>query len=507
MLAREMSVDRSPSRTSASADESFRTDDGLHQRQQSSKTSAASLFEVLHRGSPRALDAATATAVAPVRTVPVGLESVAGAMRTMGYKELGVLAKSAMATYGKHLFGGRIAFSDWRAVLAGLGVVHTELRALQWFKAAIACAPYAPAVLAPGSSKEEFMEPEALQQGLYIVSRVSHPDYIVSRVTCSDIDRERVQHRDCEFRAFVKPWTRQDVLSTPVLRVLVSGHWRSVLDPGRGPCPCPHTLDAASTPTHTPSRCAIPCRPCGTRSSSFVWRARSMSRRWLSQPPPSLPWRRWQMRCLARQQQLLGRPCPVVEAARGGRQLSLLLLPLPLTLLRLTLALVPRARRDPRPLSAQLLQGADQAPAAAAAGAAPSTRLPPRRVLPSRLRNRLAGRPEGSLLPPHRMRAAPRGRLGQGASCSRGPRGPRARQSRLSRAVCWTGPACTRPSTPWEFASQRSRSTRCCGSGRQGREVSTSLPRPPGAGQEAEGRAGLPPCPRPAALWVPRAAL
>jgi hypothetical protein len=112
-------------------------------------------------------------------------------MRTMGYKELGVLAKSAMATYGKHLIGGRIAFNDWRAVLAGLGVVHTELRALQWFKVAIACAPYAPAALAPSASKEEFMEPEALQQGLYIVSRVSHPDYIVSRVTCSTHDRER----------------------------------------------------------------------------------------------------------------------------------------------------------------------------------------------------------------------------------------------------------------------------------------------------------------------------
>lgn len=70
-------------------------------------------------------------------------------------------------------------------MLAGLGIMHTELRARMWYQAARAVVPPVPPGFGTMSAADRAvymntLDPEGLPVAFYIVSRVSHPEYIVS---------------------------------------------------------------------------------------------------------------------------------------------------------------------------------------------------------------------------------------------------------------------------------------------------------------------------------------
>lgn len=210
---RSASVTRSDSATSA-GEVSIGAD---NRRTAATGNSVASLFDVFHRaeggtgGRERASGASkpvsVPTVAAELRSMCVhttakscisadgstfrcnSLHDIANRCRLRSlcrdYLQISTVAKSALATYGKHLIGGRISFEDWRVMLAGLGIMHTELRARMWYQAARAVAPPIPPTMGTMSAADRAtymntLEPEGLPVALFIVSRVSHPEYIVS---------------------------------------------------------------------------------------------------------------------------------------------------------------------------------------------------------------------------------------------------------------------------------------------------------------------------------------
>lgn len=69
-------------------------------------------------------------------------------------------------------------------MLAGLGIMHTELRARMWYQAARAVVPPIPPTMGTMTTADRLaymntLDPEGLPVAFYIVSRVSHPEYIV----------------------------------------------------------------------------------------------------------------------------------------------------------------------------------------------------------------------------------------------------------------------------------------------------------------------------------------